>query len=58
MLIHILVVLVLVGVALYVVNTFIPMDPKFKGLVNVVVVVAACLWLLQSFGLFSFHGRW
>lgn len=56
MLIHIIV-LVLVGVALYVVNNFLPMDPKFKGLVNVIVIVAAVLWVLQGFGIFTL-GRW
>lgn len=49
-----LVVLVIVGVVLYVVNTLIPIDAKIKTLINIVVVLAVCLWLLQTFGIM--HG--
>ncbi len=47
---EILLVLILCGVAVYVVNNVIPMDPKFKLLVNVVIAVAAVLWLFSMFG--------
>ena len=50
----ILLVIVLVGVLLWAVNSFIPMDSKVKSILNVVVVVLLILWLLQAFGLF--HG--
>lgn len=50
--ISLLVVLVLVGMGLYVVNTVIPMDAKVKQILNVVVVVLLVLWLLEVFGLF------
>jgi hypothetical protein len=50
-LITLIVVLVIVGVALWLINAFIPMDPKIKTILNVVVVIAVVLWLLQAFGL-------
>jgi len=50
-LIGLLVTLVVVGVLLWMVNAYIPMDPKIKNILNVVVVIAVVLWLLQSFGL-------
>ncbi len=49
--IGLLVVLIIVGVVLWLVNTMIPMDPKIKTIINVVVVLLVCLWLLQVFGL-------
>jgi hypothetical protein len=50
-LINLLVTIVLVGVVLWAVNTYIPMDSKIKGILNFVVVIAVVLWLLQAFGL-------
>jgi uncharacterized membrane protein len=49
--IALLVVLVVIGVMLWLVNTYVPMAPPFKTIVNVVVVLAVCIWLLESFGL-------
>ncbi len=46
-----IVTLVVVGVLLWLVNTMIPMDQKIKTILNVVVVLAVCLWLLSAFGL-------
>lgn len=45
--------LIVVGVLLYCVNSFIPMDAKIKNILNIVVVVAVVLWVLSAFGLFS-----
>jgi hypothetical protein len=42
--------LVLVGVGLWAVNTYIPMDAKIKQILNVVVVILVILWLLRVFG--------
>ncbi len=42
-------VLVVVGVLLWAVNSFIPMDAKIKQILNVVVVIAVVLWLLAIF---------
>ncbi len=50
-LLHIIIVLVVVGVVLWLVNNYIPMDGKIKSILNVVVVIAVVLWLLQAFGL-------
>jgi len=49
-----LLVIVLVGVALWAVNSFIPMDSRVRSILNIVVVVLLILWLLQAFGLL--HG--
>jgi hypothetical protein len=49
----ILLVLVVVGVILWLVNTYIPMDRKIKSILNVVVVILVIIWLLQAFGLFG-----
>lgn len=50
-LLTVIIVLVVVGVLLWLVNTYIPMDGKIKSILNVVVVIAVVLWLLQAFGL-------
>jgi len=52
-LIQLVVVLVVVGVLLWLVNNYIPMDGKIKRILNVVVVICVVLWLLSVFGLFS-----
>ena len=49
--IELLVVIILVGVLLWAVNAYIPMDEKIKQILNVVVVIVLILWLLQAFGL-------
>lgn len=50
-LINLVVTLIVVGVLLWLVNTYIPMDGKIKKLLNIVVVIAVVLWLLSAFGL-------
>jgi hypothetical protein len=47
------IVLIVVGVLLWLVNTYIPMDGKIKGILNAVVVIGVVLWLLQVLGLLS-----
>lgn len=49
-LIGIVIALVVVGVALWAINTYIPMAKPVKTILNIVVVVVLCLWLLQTFG--------
>jgi len=49
-LISLCLVLIVVGVLLYVVNTLVPMDAKIKTIVNIVVVLFVLLWLLQTLG--------
>ena len=50
-LVSLVVVLIVVGVLLYLLNAYIPMDGKIKKIINIVVIVAVVLWLLQAFGL-------
>ena len=55
-LLTILIILVVVGVILWLVNAFIPMDGKIKTILNVVVVIAVIIWLLKVFGAFAYLG--
>lgn len=52
-LINLVVVLIVVGVLMWLVNTYIPMDDKIKKILNVVVIIAVVFWLLQVFGVFG-----
>ncbi len=49
-LVSIVLTLIVVGVLLWLINSYIPMDSKIKSILNVVVVIAVVLWLLQAFG--------
>jgi hypothetical protein len=46
-LISIVIVLIVIGVLLWLVNGYIPMQPPFKQIVNAVVIIAAVIWLLS-----------
>ena len=50
-LINVVIVLIVVGVLLWLVNTYIPMAGMIKSILNAVVVIAVVIWLLQAFGL-------
>lgn len=50
-LIHLVVVLIVVGVLLWAVNRLIPMEPRIKSILNIVVIIAVILWLLSAFGI-------
>jgi hypothetical protein len=50
-LIQLLLILVLIGVGLYLVNTYVPMAKPIKTILNVVVVLIVVFWLLEVFGL-------
>jgi hypothetical protein len=52
-LINLVVTLIVVGVLLWLVNTYIPMDRKIKQILNIVIVIAVVLWLLNAFGLLA-----
>jgi len=52
-LLNLVVVLVVVGVLLYLVNSYIPMAGSIKTILNIVVVVAVCVWVLQAVGLWG-----
>ena len=49
-LINLVIILIVVGVLLWLVNNYIPMDGKIKQILNIVVVVVVVIWLLQVFG--------
>lgn len=51
--IQVLVMLVVVGVVLYLVNNYVPMASSIKTILNVVVVLAVCIWLLRVFGILN-----
>lgn len=55
-LISLVVTLMVVGVLLWLINTYIPMDGKIKQIINVVVVIAVVLWLLSAFGVLGHSG--
>jgi len=56
-LINLVVVLIVVGVLLWLVNTYIPMDRKIKQILNIVVVIVVVIWLLQVFGVLGSLGN-
>lgn len=52
-LVNLVVVLIVVGVLLWLVNRYIPMASSIKAILNVVVVVAVAIWVLQTVGLWG-----
>ncbi|MBW8324416.1 MAG: hypothetical protein K0M50_06605 [Prolixibacteraceae bacterium] len=52
-LLTILLVIIVVGVILWLINSFIPMDRNIKTILNVVVVIVLIIWLLKVFGILS-----
>jgi hypothetical protein len=52
-LLTIIIVILVVGVLLYLVNTYLPMDRKIKNILNAVVVIVLVIWLLKVFGLLT-----
>jgi len=50
-LIGLVITLVVVGVLLWLLNTYVPMDAKISKIINVVVVIVVVIWVLQAFGL-------
>ena len=49
LLLYLLLGLIILGVVLYLINTYLPMDPKIKTIVNVLVVIIAIIWALSQF---------
>jgi len=56
-LLQIVIALIVVGVLLWLVDRFIPMQATIKSIVNAVVVIAVVVWLLNVFGLFTSLSR-
>ncbi|UEP60125.1 Thivi_2564 family membrane protein [Acidithiobacillus ferriphilus] len=54
-LIYVVLVLIIVGVVLWLINSFIPMASSIKTILNIVVVVVVIMWLLSFFGIFHLH---
>jgi hypothetical protein len=50
-LITVIIVLIVVGLVLWLINNYIPMDGKIKSILNIVVVICVIVWLLKAFGL-------
>jgi len=55
-LISLVVTLIVIGVLLWLVNTYIPMDGKIKKILNGVVVICVVVWLLFAFGILNHSG--
>ena len=53
-LLSILIAIIVVGVLLWVINTFLPMDRQIKKIFNLVVIIALIIWLLKAFGIFAY----
>ena len=49
--------LIVIGILLYVINTYIPMDEKIKNILNIVVVLIVIFWLLNIFGILNYVGN-
>ena len=55
-LISLVLTLIVVGVLLWLVNTYLPMDAKIKRILNIVVVICVVVWLLYAFGILGRGG--
>ncbi|MGZ8143170.1 MAG: Thivi_2564 family membrane protein [Methylosarcina sp.] len=49
--ISIIVGLIVIGIVLWLVNTYIPMDSRIKQILNIVVIIVVILWIFSGFGL-------
>lgn len=56
-LIGLVVMLIIIGIGLWLINSYIPMDPKIKNILNIVVVICVVLFLVKAFGLLNFDMR-
>jgi hypothetical protein len=52
-LVNLVLALIIVGVALWLINRFIPMASSIKTILNIVVVIAVIVWVLQVTGLWG-----
>jgi len=55
-LVSVVLTLIIIGVLLWLINTYIPMDGKIKQILNIVVVICVDVWLLYAFGIISHTG--
>jgi hypothetical protein len=56
-LVNVVLTLIVVGVLLWIINAYIPMQSTIKSILNLVVVIAVVLWLLYGFGIISHGGN-
>jgi hypothetical protein len=52
-LLNLVVILILVGLGLHLINRYVPMASSIKTILNVVVIVVVCVWLLQATGMWA-----
>ncbi len=57
MLLSVLITIVVVGVILWLVNAYIPMDANIKKILNIVIIIILVIWLLKVFGLIGHIGN-
>jgi len=57
-LVTVVVTLAVVGLLLWLVNRFIPMQSQIKGILNGVVVIVVVIWLLRLFGVIDYLSRY
>lgn len=55
-LLNVVVTLIVVGLILWLINTYIPMQGTIKRILNIVVIIVVILWLLYAFGVISNSG--
>lgn len=55
-LLNVAITLIVIGVLLWLVNNYIPMDGKIKSILNAVVVICVVVWLLFAFGILHHSG--
>lgn len=55
-LISLIITLIVIGVLLWFVNTYLPMDGKIKQILNIVVVICVVVWMLYAFGILNHSG--
>lgn len=53
-LLSIIIAIVVVGLILYAINRWVPMQPNVKNILNIAVIIILCLWLLRGLGFLTF----
>ena len=56
-LLNVVLTLIVVGVVLWLIKTYIPMQSTIKSILNIVVVIVVVLWLLYGFGIINGSGN-
>ncbi len=56
MLLSVILTIVVVGVVLWLINSYVPMDATIKKILNVVVIIILVIWLLKVFGVIGYVG--